>query len=101
TRDDTATARAMHRATRRRRADGAAELGAERREEIESSHEREIGVPELSVMASGCLGLVTFPREPGRVTLERLEEIHPRLVPALRAHPGIGFVLVRSGHRGP
>ena len=30
-------------------------------------------VPELVVMASGCLGLVTFPREPGRVTLEGLE----------------------------
>ena len=39
-------------------------------------------------MASGCLGLITFPREPGRVTLERLEEIAPRLLPALRGHPG-------------
>ncbi len=100
TRDDTATARAMHRATRRRRADGAVELGAERREEIEASRERDIGLPELSVMASGCLGLVTFPREPGRVTLERLEEICPRLVPTLAGHPGIGFALVRSEFDG-
>ena len=51
-------------------------------------------------MASGCLGLVTFPREPGRVTLERIEEICPRLVPTLAGHPGIGFVLVRSEHDG-
>jgi hypothetical protein len=51
-------------------------------------------------MASGCLGLITFPREPGRVTLERLERLHPRLVPALREHPGIGFVLVRSEQHG-
>jgi hypothetical protein len=51
-------------------------------------------------MASGCLGLITFPREPGRLTLERLEELHPRLVPALRDHPGIGFVLVRSERHG-
>ena len=34
-------------------------------------------VPELSVMASGCLGLVSFPREPGRVSLERIERCIP------------------------
>ena len=51
-------------------------------------------------MASGCLGLISFPREPGRVTLERLGELHPRLVDALREHPGIGFVVVRSERHG-
>lgn len=56
-------------------------------------------LPEVVVMASGCLGLVSFPREPGRVSLERIEALYPRLLPALREHPGIGFVLVRSeGH---
>ena len=51
-------------------------------------------------MASGCLGLVSFPREPGRVTLERLERALSRAwSPALREHPGIGFVLVRSEAR--
>ena len=39
-------------------------------------------------MASGCLGLVSFPREPGRVSLERLEALYPALLPALRDHPG-------------
>ncbi len=57
-------------------------------------------LPDLSVMASGCLGLISFPREPGRVTLERLEQLHPRLVGALREHPGIGFVLVRTERDG-
>ncbi|HMD55849.1 MAG TPA: phage holin family protein [Solirubrobacteraceae bacterium] len=56
--------------------------------------------PELVVMASGCLGLVSFPREPGRVTLERIESLYPRLIPALREHPGIGFILVRSEEHG-
>ena len=51
-------------------------------------------------MASGCLGLISFPREPGRVTLERLEQMHPRLLTALREHPGIGFVHVRSERHG-
>ena len=36
------------------------------------------------------------PAEPGRVTLEQLEERYPRVVPALRDHPGVGFLLVRS-----
>jgi hypothetical protein len=51
-------------------------------------------------MASGCLGLISFPREPGRVTLERMEARWPELVPALRDHPGIGFLLVRSERHG-
>ena len=50
-------------------------------------------------MASGCLGLITFPREPGRVTLERIEARWPALIPTLREHPGIGFLLVRSERR--
>jgi uncharacterized membrane protein YvlD (DUF360 family) len=57
-------------------------------------------LPEVVVMASGCLGLVSFPREPGRVSLERLKEVYPDVIPALRDHPGIGFVLVRSEAQG-
>ena len=51
-------------------------------------------------MASGCLGLISFPREPGRVSLERLRSLHPDLLPALCRHPGVGFVLVRSERDG-
>jgi hypothetical protein len=97
-RDDTAAGRAVERATRRRRADGVVALDEGARREIGES--RDEGPPELSVMASGCLGLISFPREPGRVTLERLEQLHPRLLPALRDHPGIGFVHVRSERHG-
>ena len=97
-RDDTATGRTVKRVTRGRRADGAVTLGEESREEVRE--QAGDGPPELSVMASGCLGLITFPREPGRVTLELLERLHPRLVPALRAHPGVGFLLVRSERDG-
>jgi uncharacterized membrane protein YvlD (DUF360 family) len=94
--DDTATGRAVATATRERRAGGAVTLGPAARAEIEQGDE----LPEIVVMASGCLGLVSFPREPGRVTLERLAELHPRLVEALREHPGIGFVVVRSERHG-
>jgi uncharacterized membrane protein YvlD (DUF360 family) len=58
-------------------------------------------VPDVVVLASGCLGLVSFPREPGRLTLEQIDRLHPGLVDALRLHPAIGFVLVRSESRGP
>lgn len=51
-------------------------------------------VPDVSVMASGNLGLITFPRIPGRATAEQIEAERPGLIEALRTHPGIGFVLV-------
>jgi uncharacterized membrane protein YvlD (DUF360 family) len=57
-------------------------------------------LPEVVVQASGCLGLVSFPREPGRVTLERIDELYPELLQGLRSHPGIGFLLVRSEAHG-
>jgi uncharacterized membrane protein YvlD (DUF360 family) len=99
-RDDTAAARTVRIATRGRRANGAVALDPEARRDIEEAHGGGDGIPELSVMASGCLGLISFPREPGRVTLERVETLYPRLLPALRDHPGIGFVMVRSESQG-
>jgi hypothetical protein len=97
-RDDTAAGRTVRIATRGRRANGVIALDEEDRREMEEAHGDEI--PELSVMASGCLGLISFPREPGRLTLERIEALYSRLVPKLREHPGVGFVLVRSERAG-
>ncbi len=51
-------------------------------------------------MASGCLGLISFPREPGRVELERIEELYPELIATTRDHPGVGFLLVRQRAHG-
>jgi uncharacterized membrane protein YvlD (DUF360 family) len=92
-----AAARAVRRVTRRHTVGGAVELGGRDDERASTSA---AGAPELVVMASGCLGLVSFPREPGRVTLERLEERYPAVLATLREHPGIGFVLVRSAAHG-
>jgi uncharacterized membrane protein YvlD (DUF360 family) len=97
-RDDTVAARTVRAATRDRLADGAVALDPDARREVEQTHDGEL--PELSVMASGCLGLISFPREPGRVSLERVEALYPQLIPALRDHPGIGFILVRSEREG-
>jgi uncharacterized membrane protein YvlD (DUF360 family) len=79
---------------------GAVERRAQRRAAAETDDEGDDEVPEVVVMASGCLGHATFPREPGRVTLEQLTARHPRLLPALCEHPGIGFALVHSEEHG-
>ncbi|WIM98415.1 alkaline phosphatase family protein [Actinoplanes oblitus] len=56
---------------------------------------------ELVVAASGNLALIYFVQRPGRVTLEEIEQWHPELLPGLTAHPGVGWVLVRSQREGP
>src|SRR4051794_15980200 len=56
---------------------------------------------EVIVLASGNLGLVYLMDEPRRLTLEEIEERHPALIPALRSHPHIGWLLVRSERDGP
>jgi uncharacterized membrane protein YvlD (DUF360 family) len=53
------------------------------------------------VLASGNLGLVYLLEASHRLTLEEIEERHPKLLPALREHPHVGFVLVRSAEHGP
>ena len=53
------------------------------------------------MLGSGNLGLISLMEEPRRLTLEEIDERHPRLIPALRAHPHVGWLLVRSSERGP
>jgi uncharacterized membrane protein YvlD (DUF360 family) len=97
---DGAGARVLRSATKRKKVDGEVRLGegeGGRRAELPAPAD---GVPEIVAMASGCLGLVSFPREPGRVTREWLDAHHPGLLAGLRAHEGIGFVLVRTESEG-
>jgi uncharacterized membrane protein YvlD (DUF360 family) len=53
------------------------------------------------VLGSGNLGLVYLMEEKRRLTLEEIEERHPKLLTTLREHPHIGFLLVRSAEHGP
>ena len=52
------------------------------------------------MLGSGNLGLVYLMEEPRRLTLEEIDQRHPRLIPALRSHPHVGWILVRSAERG-
>ena len=54
----------------------------------------------LVVLGSGNLGLVYLMEEPRRLTMEEIEERHPGLLTALREHPHIGWLLVRSSQHG-
>ena len=53
------------------------------------------------VLASGNLGLVSFPDVPGRMSMEQMDKRHPALLRTLADHPGIGFLLVHSEQHGP
>jgi uncharacterized membrane protein YvlD (DUF360 family) len=55
---------------------------------------------EVVVLGSGNLGLVYLMDLPTRLTREEIDERHPKLIPALRAHPHIGWLLVHSKEHG-
>jgi uncharacterized membrane protein YvlD (DUF360 family) len=55
---------------------------------------------ELVLIASGNLSMIYFTRRPGRLALHEIEGLYPGLVGALTAHPGIGFIVVRTAGNG-
>ncbi|MFI6034374.1 phage holin family protein [Streptomyces sp. NPDC051315] len=55
---------------------------------------------EPVVLASGNLGLVSFPDVPHRMSKEEIDARYPALLTTLANHPGIGFLLVRSEEHG-
>jgi len=56
---------------------------------------------DVVVLGSGNLGLIYLMEADRRLTLEEIQERHPGLIAALRAHPHIGWLLVRSQDHGP
>ena len=65
------------------------------------SPKKDVSGQDVVVLGSGNLGLIYLMEEPRRLTVEEIEERHPRLIPALRSHPRIGFVLAHSAVDGP
>lgn len=88
--NDSAVARAFQEATGR-----IEEAGKKERAKNDVSGEHVV------VLGSGNLGLVYLMEETRRLTLEEIDERHPELIPALRAQPHVGWVLVRSAADGP
>ncbi|MFF8919242.1 alkaline phosphatase family protein [Streptomyces sp. NPDC015032] len=67
-------------------------------EEGEAEHRAKPSDPV--VLASGNLGLISFPDIDGRASREQLDRSRPALLGTLVNHPGIGFLLVRSERHG-
>ena len=61
----------------------------------------DVSSKEAVVLGSGNLGLIYLMEEKRRLTLEEIDERHPRLIGALREHPHVGWLLVRSAEHGP
>ena len=55
---------------------------------------------EAVVLGSGNLGLIYLMEVEHRLTLEELENRHPKLIASLREHPHVGWLLVHSAQRG-
>jgi uncharacterized membrane protein YvlD (DUF360 family) len=55
---------------------------------------------QVVVLGSGNLGLVYLMEEKRRLTLEEIDQRHPDLIGALREHPHVGWLLVRSAEHG-
>ncbi|RYV52442.1 alkaline phosphatase family protein [Pengzhenrongella frigida] len=58
-------------------------------------------LPEVAVIASGNLGMLWFPRLPGRATLDEITARWPQLVPGLLARATVGVVVVQTSDHGP
>jgi hypothetical protein len=63
--------------------------------------QRDVSDREVVVLGSGNLGLVYLMEPPARrLALEEIYARHPALIPALRDHPHVGWLLVRSAEHG-
>jgi uncharacterized membrane protein YvlD (DUF360 family) len=60
----------------------------------------DVSEPKAVVLGSGNLGLVYLMEEKRRLTREEIDERHPKLIPALREHPHVGWLLVHSSEHG-
>jgi len=83
-------------------AEARAAVRAALRRPVEERHEQHHPAhrSEPIVLASGNLGLVSFPDVPHRMSKEEIDARHPALLTTLANHPGIGFLLVRSEEHG-
>ena len=104
-REDSATGHAVRRALHRRSVDdqvhlegGGGEGTAQTRPAPGTAEGAAAG--DVVVIASGNLAMVYLTAVPRRMTLEEIAAAYPGLVPSLVAHPGVGFITVRTDGRG-
>jgi putative membrane protein len=94
-RQDTRGGRLVSRAVRNKTENGEVVLGP--KDDLQATKEDN----KALVLASGNLGLIYFTGEKERMTLERINQAYPNLIPGLLKYPEIGFISLRSEKRGP
>ncbi|MGE3797969.1 MAG: phage holin family protein [Thermomicrobiales bacterium] len=77
---------------------------------IENQQRRRVSEPDpdaqgppgfdVSVLASGNLGLISFVDWPERMTLQQIVNEYPLMISTLVGHPGVGFVMVDDEKEG-
>jgi hypothetical protein len=92
--DDSAIGRTVRRTTKKRTTNGEVLLGPSSDEELHSDKD------DIIVLASGNLGLLSFPDIDARASSQQIEDSHPGLIEGLRSHEGIGLILVRDEKLG-
>ncbi|MGC4108240.1 MAG: phage holin family protein [Thermomicrobiales bacterium] len=100
---DSKAAPVVRRVFRKQLTDGAVDLGDPQRDLPMEREPESAGVapPQVVVLASGCLGLITFTESDRPLSLEAIEARTTTLVPTLIRHPGVGFVAVVTEANGP
>ncbi|MGH2614528.1 MAG: alkaline phosphatase family protein [Thermomicrobiales bacterium] len=98
TRGSTRSARVLRRLLKPRRAGDVIAIDEPTPRELDGKSSED---PDVIVLASGNLGIISFPAWPERLSLETLDAAFPRLIPGLVEHPGIGLVMVCSDEHGP
>lgn len=97
---DSRTSKLAGRMIGKRTRDGNIQLGRYRKIESRVEEKAQEGSADVVVLASGNLGLISFPGFPERLTVEEISERFPGLILGLMAHPGIAFVLANSSVDG-
>ena len=98
--EDSATSKVAARAFKNRTEDGQVVMGPEADDSIEAEGDED-EQPDVVALASGNLGLISFTKWPERMTKEQIDEAFPAVLPGLREHELVGFVMVHSEKDGP
>jgi putative membrane protein len=96
-RQDSRTARLLQRALRGHTRGGQVDISGDTTEPQQAGAAADANVV---VLASGNLGLISFPEWKERLTYEQIVDTYPDLLRGLVRHEGVGFVMVHSASDG-
>ncbi|MGI9252979.1 MAG: alkaline phosphatase family protein [Thermomicrobiales bacterium] len=96
--DESRTARLLKRVMQRRMENGEPVIGESA---VVTGPKDATAESDAIVLASGNLGVISFPKLAHRLRLEELSALYPNLVKRLVDHPGVSIALVDTEQEGP